>query len=279
MATVATSMRKRWNWRRIVCSILAALFGLQSLVIGLLILAPSPWLGMTATGGPSVEVSRWHFAQGGAALIFSGLLVLAALWRPERKPVLLQITALTLIGAIINTTLQQRAMGFNLMAWINTGIVGLLLAAYPAPRALLRLSGDGPVSKPLLALALLAGLLLLPDVLRNLQWQLAGVGGEQLMRNYWISAIMLDTTLFLAGILTAIKRPGWQVLGVPLALAYLYLGAAALTLPTANGSWGTPGGIASVVGGIVCLAATAWEARGSRLASLTQQGATSNVTS
>ncbi len=101
MATVTTSLRKRWNWRTILFSILAALFGLQSLVIGLLILAPSPWRGVTASGGPSLEVSRWHFAQGGAALIFSGVLLLAALWRPERKPVLLQITALTLIGAII----------------------------------------------------------------------------------------------------------------------------------------------------------------------------------
>ena len=44
MAMAATSIRKRWNWRRIVFSILAALFGLQSLAVGLLILAPSPWL-------------------------------------------------------------------------------------------------------------------------------------------------------------------------------------------------------------------------------------------
>ena len=261
MAMAATSVRKRWNWRRIVFSILAALFGLQSLAVGLLILAPSPWLGVQATGGPTVEISRWHFAQGGAvAGILMGMLLLAVLWRPERKPVLLQMTAVGLLNGLINTTLQTRAMGFDPVAWINPGMIALLIATYPAPHALVRFSGEGRLSRSLLALALLAGLLLLPDIWRNLRWQLMGIGKEQIMRNYWISAILFDCTLVLAGVLTAIKRPGWQVLGMLLGLAYLYLGAAALALPTAQGSWGTGGGMAAIAGGITCIAAVVWEA-------------------
>ncbi len=142
MAMAATSVRKRWNWRRIVFSILATLFGLQSLAVGLLILAPSPWLGLRTTGGPTVEISRWHFAQGGAvAGILTGMLLLAALWRPERKPVLLQMTAVGLLNGLVNTMLQMRSMGFDPVAWINLGMVALLIATYPSPRALLRFSG------------------------------------------------------------------------------------------------------------------------------------------
>ncbi len=177
-----------------------------------------------------------------------------------RKPALLQIMVLGLLNGLINTTLQMRSMGFDPAAWINLGLVALLIATYPAPRALVRLSGEGRVSRPLLALALLAGLLLLPDIWRNLHWQLTGFGEEQIRRNYWISAILFDCTLVLAGVLTAIKRPGWQVLGMLLGLAYLYLGAAALALPTAQGSWGTGGGMAAIAGGIACIAAVVWEA-------------------
>ncbi len=102
-------------FRSIVFSILAALFGLQSLAVGLLILAPSPWLGVRTTGGPTVEISRWHFAQGGAvAGILTGMLLLAALWRPERKPVLLQMTAVGLLNGLVNTMIQMRSMGLML---------------------------------------------------------------------------------------------------------------------------------------------------------------------
>ena len=65
----------------------------------------------------------------------------------------------------------------------------------------------------------------------------------------------------MVGLLAAIKRPGWQVLGVLLGIALLYMGAVALTIPDETESWGTFGGILSIVGGVGYLAITFWEMR------------------
>ena len=65
----------------------------------------------------------------------------------------------------------------------------------------------------------------------------------------------------MASLLTAIKQPGWQVLGVLLGIAYLYLGVVAVTQPEEMGSWGTIGGILASVGGLGYIALTVWEAR------------------
>ena len=63
------------------------------------------------------------------------------------------------------------------------------------------------------------------------------------------------------GFLTAIKRPGWQVLGILLGIVYLYLGIVAITIPYETGSWGTVGGILSILGGVAYLVLTIWEMR------------------
>ena len=63
------------------------------------------------------------------------------------------------------------------------------------------------------------------------------------------------------GFLTAIKRPGWQVLGILLGIVYLYLGIVAITIPNEIGSWGTVGGILSILGGVAYLVLTVWEMR------------------
>jgi hypothetical protein len=72
--------------------------------------------------------------------------------------------------------------------------------------------------------------------------------------------VVLTIVLVLAGVSAATRRPGWRALGFLTGLTYLYLGAAAISLPNQVGSWGTVGGIAGMLGGLAFIVVTLWEA-------------------
>ncbi len=256
MATLATPIVKRRDWRTIVFVVLTGLFGL--LVVGSAI--PdllAPWFNSQgpATPGDTPELHRWHAAQWGAlkAVLIGGSL-LALLWRPRAKPLLMQFVGLGVgILALLGGTLDPRIF---VILWPFL----LVIAAYPMPRALLDVSREVPLSRPLLALSLLAAVLLAPYAWRSLIWQLAGVG-EHAAQFHWIESVIISIMLVLAGVLAATKRPGWRALGIIVGLAFVYLGAAALQVPYHDGSWGTTGGMLSTLGGWGFIAATVWEAR------------------
>ena len=111
-----------------------------------------------------------------------------------------------------------------------------------------------------LALALAAAPFLLVNAWTNLTLQYTDVS-EHALHNHWGGSAALALTLLLAGLLVASRRPGWRPLGVIIGLAYLYLGAAALSIPHHDGSWGLLGGLLALAGGVAYLAATAIEAR------------------
>jgi DNA-binding CsgD family transcriptional regulator len=46
------------------------------------------------------------------------------------------------------------------------------------------------------------------------QWQITGFGGDHAQRYLWLEQIFLILALIGGGFLTAIKRSGWQVLGI-----------------------------------------------------------------
>jgi uncharacterized membrane protein len=259
MTTLAPSIAARWNWRTIAFTILAALFGLQGLIIGVLIIGPGPWRDPATL---PTGLTSWHVAQSavGLSLLF-GALLLIGLRRPQHKAALFQLFACVLLSNIVIALLRIPALGFDLGGWVLTALAVLMLVLYPWPRELFSLKGAGPLSRPLLMLTLALGLLLLWDAVHNVQWQLAGVGGEQSRHIIWLEAAFFNLGLFIAGYLTAIKRPGWAVLGVLLGLTYLYLGIVALTIPARNGSWGAFGGAVAVLAGIAYCALTVWEAR------------------
>jgi hypothetical protein len=133
-----------------------------------------------------------------------------------------------------------------------------LCATYPAPRGLFTFAGAHP-SRRLLALAVISALALAPVTLRNLQWQLAGVGGEHAEQSRWMGAVILSVCLVLAGLLAATRRPGWRALGILTGITYVYLGAAALSVPDQPGSWGTAGGLAALIWGAAYVGAVALE--------------------
>ncbi len=243
------------RWRTILFRIVAALVAL--VYLSALHFAVSPWVPVNEPGIQNPETHRWHFAVTGA---ISGILlggsVLAFLWRPRAWPLLMQylIVAVTL-GVLINAPFVGPSMFFVAVPVI------VLAAAYPAPRVLLDFSCQGPFSRTLLALSLIAIALLAPWMWQLLTWQIQGVGGEHATTNQWIADVEHAVLLLLAGLAASTRRPGWRALGVLTGVSFLYLGLAALMLPDQPGSWGTTGGILALLGEAGYIAATLVEAR------------------
>ena len=157
--------------------------------------------------------------------------------------------------------------GFNpLVLAVGAALICILVAAYPAPRALLHFRRGGPPSYFLLVLTLIAAVLFAPIMARELNWQLLGMTGhdEHALNYHWLTSVLLALMLILAGSLAATKQAGWQVLGFLTEAAFLYLGGAALLLPDYAGSWGAIGGVLGLLAGLGYLTATVVEARKSR---------------
>ncbi len=248
----------RFSWRTVVFTILTGLIALLLLADATpLILSPWVTLG-SARPDYHPEIHRWHEALAGfhLGILWAGSL-LAVLWRPRARPALLAFV----VSEVVLTVLIAIAIGdFEPAALAIVVVAGLLVAAYPAPCALQGLGRRGVVSRPLLGLSALAALALVPYGWRHLQLQLSGVGGEHIVNGHYYDAMLLALLPFLVGALVATKRQGWGVLGMIIGAGFIYLGAAVITLPEQDGSWGVGGGILSVAGGLAFLAATLREA-------------------
>jgi hypothetical protein len=242
---------------------------LEGLTEGLL-----PWVTLGCPGCPDgpvdyhIDLQRWHGAEHGALLgvLFAGALI-GLLWRARQRPLLLQFYALghaiLLIGYLPvrpAATADASIISFSIGVVITTT---LLAALFPTPRQLFSLAG-GRFSPRLFGAAVASALALAPVTLRNLQWQLSGFGGEHAEEARWMGAVILAVCLVLAALLTSSRRPGWQVLGAIISLAYVYLGVAAITVPDQPGSWGVLGGLAAIIGGLAYAALIAAEAREAR---------------
>jgi hypothetical protein len=245
---------------------LASFLALEGLTEGLM-----PWTiigcpGCTPGVTTTPELLRWHGAEHGATvgLLFGGSL-LALLWRARAKPLLLQFYALghvvlVLLYGVFGQSYNSvgALVGFAVLVGVTTG---LLIATYPAAREVFSFRRTEPASRPLLALAVAAALALAPTTMHRLVWQVQGVGGESAVHARWTGGVILAVCLVLAGLLTATKRPGWRALGILTGITYLYLGAAALTVPDQAGSWGVPGGLLALLGGMAYIAVTTLEGR------------------
>jgi hypothetical protein len=216
-----------------------------------------PWVqpsGATPDFHPVIH--RWHGAQLAA---LSGILLggslLALLWHPRRNPLLLLYLALGTV--IIVAVLAPFAGPVTFLALIP---VGLLVAAYPAPRALLHAPREGHASPPLVVLSLLAATILAQVTWQALVWQITAPLTEHARHFHWLGAVALALLLVLAGLLAATKRPGWEPLGILTGVTYLYLGLAAVAVPDLPGSWGIAGGSLALLAGAAYVAATLYEA-------------------
>jgi hypothetical protein len=259
MFSVARPQGEVKKWRIIVFVIVGGLLALLAVYAG----ARDLLLLDGQSGFPS-EVHRWHEAQSGVftTLLFGGSL-LALLWRPQRKPLLVMYVALSL--ALVSLAFSTvSGAGFNPL-WLAVGaaLIALLVAAYPAPRALLHFRRVGPPSYFLLVLTVIAAALFAPIMARELNWQLLGMTGQDVhaLNYHWLTSVLLASMLILAGSLAATKQAGWQVLGLLTGVAFLYLGGAAILLPDYAGSWGVTGGVLGLLAGLGYLTATLVDAR------------------
>jgi hypothetical protein len=262
MATVATSAFRPRDWRAILFRIIAGLFALFFLVLqpGLLALL-EPWVLIAPDApGYTAAIHRMHEAQWATIMVFCyGVSLLALAWRPRALPLLVQFVLLVrLIEATGSLLIGQFDPIYEAILFLGLAI---LVAAYPAPRELLRFSREGQLSLPLFGLSLLSATLLAPDAWRSLHLQLAGLGGEHATQNHWMLTTDLELMLVAGGLLAAAKRPGWRVLGLLVGLALIYLGLASISAPQFDGSWGTLGGALATLGGWGFVGATLWEAR------------------
>ena len=233
--------RKGRDWRMIVFRILAVLVALWFMTNFRLI--PEPWI---TDGDP--EFQRWSDAMTVAIAILTVGSLLAVIWRPRAMPLPLQYLAIATVLAVIEVAPFEGPYIF----FVVIPLV-LVIAAYPEPRALMSLSPENSISRPLLTLGLLATVLLVPGLWLAFSRELQGVSGD------WITNFEHTVSLLLAGLLTSTKRPGWRVLGILTGAAFLYLGAAALVVPDAPGSWGAAGGILALLCGAGYVALTLFE--------------------
>jgi hypothetical protein len=259
MSTNAIRIIKSWDWRRILFTVVAGVVTFF-LLTNLFRLA-APWASMAwyPHDDPrqlNPELHRWHEAMWGAVTgILEGGVLLMLLWRPRQNPLLIQLMASVIIGAVITVLPFEPSLLFVIV------MMTLVVVTYPNPHALLDFSREGPISRPLLALGLATALLLVPYILRLTLWQLQGVGGEHATANQWISDVEHAVFLLFATIWTITRRPGWRPLGFLTGVVFLYLGVAALALPGYAGSWGIMGGILALIGGLLYLILTISEAR------------------
>lgn len=257
-------------WRVILFSSLVILFALASFVIleglteGL-----SPWVivgcpGCWAEVAPDYlpALNRWHGAEHGAmiAILFAGSLIGLA-WRAIEKPLLHQFYV---VGHLVFMASFFAGAIFPSGAKLNNGsvvqfvavLVGLALA-YPRPKLLLDFASPG-FSRRLLYLTLGVGALLLYPTIRafTMQFSHVGIPGEILFFR-WGEDATVNLVLITAGLMAATKRPGWKALTYLVGGTFLYLGAAAITVPHEAASWGYVGGALSILAGLAYI----WIAR------------------
>src|ERR1700730_1572188 len=229
MSSSALPQGKVKQWHVILFVIVAGLLTLLMLYGGV----PDLLLFSGQSGFPS-EIHRWHEAQSGVltVIVFGGSL-LALLWRPLSKRLLVQFMILGIAIACIAFATVSGA-GFNpIVLAIGGALIAILVAVYPKPRDLMSVSRGGSLSIPLLVITLVAAIFLAPIIARELNYQILGMTEHDVhaLNYHWLTSVVLALLLLLAGSLAATKQPGWHVLGGIAGIAFLYLGCMALFLP------------------------------------------------
>lgn len=246
------------RWKTVLFTIFASLFALAGLFLlesfqeGLM-----PWVitgcpGCASDPGYIVENYRWFGAEHGAlvGILFSGSLI-ALLWKSWMKPLLLQFYILghlifAVTSILIGTENPEAAPFIELIF-----LIPLVILAFTYPGTNL---WKNPFKKanyhlPLLLLTILAFIIMAPTMWHQLYSQLNG-DSVYAQFNRWSESVQLFLIIILAGVLASTRKPGWKDLSFLIGLSYLFLGAAAITVPNQEASWGIIGGILSILGGM-----------------------------
>src|SRR5215212_6797611 len=183
--TTSKAHDKRWRTILFIVLALVALWMYLNALPGLL--APwtrSPDYITSAANAHNPYIHRWHTALAAAATaLLIGGTIFALLWRPRTRPLLMQYLA---VAAVVGLLLNLPFVGPFM--FLIVAPIFVLAAAYPAPRALLGFSQEGPFSRPLLLLTLVASVLMAPVLWHWMALQIQGVG-ESATTNEWIADV------------------------------------------------------------------------------------------
>lgn len=195
----------------------------------------------------------WHQAGWAAqmGILFGGSLI-ALLVRDRRVPAALQFFAFGMTGFVLSLLPFPYSVPSPVLLAIPLVLVAIVVAAYPGPRSLFEFA---PVrSRSLLAIAAVTAVAFAPSIVSDIGLQIAGGPTEEhAAHHHWLSSAYAVVLIVAAGILASTMRAGWRVLGALAGAALVYLGVAAVSLPTNPGSVGTLNGIVAIVLGAAFL--------------------------
>ncbi|MBB6690485.1 hypothetical protein H7B90_03625 [Cohnella xylanilytica] len=239
--------RRPTRWRMAVFRILAAVFALGSFAAldGFIELL----LPFTRSESYLPYELHWHGGVHGAliGLLLGGSLVML-LFRPAAGPAVLRFYILG--HGVFLVALAITDWNLYVKKLFVTGMFAVvclsLYAAYPYRDQVFRSSGETRTpSRPVAMLTAAAAAALLPLIWRGISNQWAGLDDEF----RWGENSALYLNLIMAGFFAAGRSRDSVRLGILTGIVYLYLAAAALTIPHHAGSLGTWGGIASAAVG------------------------------
>ncbi len=249
------TLRDNWNKRRPkIFTVLAVLFTIVFMIVGTFEFIPA-WI----LRDPADAIHLWHIAELTAIAVVLGSAMFGLVRKAEEKPLLMQFIVIsTIILAIGISPFVLPAVGLLFIA-------GLLVLAYPKPRALFSFAHKGRISIALLAITIPLAVILIPIIVQEIHYQIIGMGENDAhaLMLHWIGSALLYVMLILAGILTSTKRPGWKWLGIITGLTYCYLGVIGLIVPGyAAGAWSEAGGLFALFFGTLYILITLAEAEG-----------------
>jgi hypothetical protein len=254
MITIETHRVDWKRWRPKVFTFLAVVLSIVLLVAGTFEFIPA-WI----LRDPVDSIHLWHIAELTAIAILLGSVMFGLVRKAEEKPLLVQFVIMSVIILAVGIApFFMPAVGLLLLA-------GLLVLAYPKPRALLSFSHKGRISAALLAITVLLAVILDPIIQQEIHYQIIGMSENDAhaLLLHWIGSALLYVMLILAGILASTKRPGWKWLGIITGLTYCYLGVIALIVPGyAAGAWSEAGGLFALFFGAMYILITLAEAEG-----------------
>jgi MFS family permease len=250
--------RDNWKkWRPKIFTFLAMFFTIVFLIVGTFEFIPA-WI----LRDPTDSIHLWHIAELTAIAVVLGSVMFGLVRKAEEKPLLAQFIVIsTIILAIGIAPFFLPAVGLLLLA-------GLLVLAYPKPRALFSFAHKGRISIALLAITIPLAVILIPIIQQEIHYQIIGMSENDThaLLLHWIGSALLYVMLILAGVLASTKRPGWKWLGIITGLTYCYLGVIGLIVPGyAAGAWSEAGGLFALFFGAMYILITLAEAEGMNL--------------
>ncbi len=195
------------------------------------------------------EPARWFAGSWGTLMtIMLAAPLIATLRRPRQSVGLVQYVILGYTGITVASIWVFGEFTVDQLLPLV-----LLVAAYPAPRALLS-RPEGGFDRRLMLVAVFGALALVPLVQDSIRMDGANTGTElQEIGVYWHS-VWISGLAVLGGLMASMRVAGWRALLTIIGCAFAYLGVASMLVPDHPGSWGYGLGAVAVLAGAALIA-------------------------